>query len=214
MLSKIIYGARTRIFRDTRALLTKTAFALSPSFTRLTNVNPCFELLVIEKYLYPYHSLSCPYILKLIDFYKIWWTKVPVDPRSLILLSKSSISIWFENLPFHHNDVILGAIAAPVTSLTIVYSIVYSDADQRKRQSSASLAFEREIHRGPVNSPHKWPVMRKMFPFDDAIMCGKYHTNNNAFTNVWGVTCEWSTSKPQLVRRAYRSLTNVSKRSA
>ena len=26
------------------------------------------------------------------------------------------------------------------------------------------------IHRGPVNSPHKWPVMRKMFPFDDVIM--------------------------------------------
>ena len=23
---------------------------------------------------------------------------------------------------------------------------------------------------GPVNSPHKWPVTRKMFPFDDVIM--------------------------------------------
>ena len=45
-----------------------------------------------------------------------------------------------------------------------------SDADQRKHQSSASLAFVREIHRGPVNFPHKWPVTRKMFPFDDVIM--------------------------------------------
>ena len=27
------------------------------------------------------------------------------------------------------------------------------------------------IHRGPVNSPHKWPVTRKMLPFDDVIMC-------------------------------------------
>ena len=43
-------------------------------------------------------------------------------------------------------------------------------ADQRKHQSSASLAFVREIHRGPVNSPHKWPVTRKIFPFDDVIM--------------------------------------------
>ena len=43
-------------------------------------------------------------------------------------------------------------------------------ADQRKHQSSASLAFVRGIHRGPVNSPHKWPVTRKMFPFDNAIM--------------------------------------------
>ena len=64
----------------------------------------------------------------------------------------------------------MGAIASQMTSLTIVYSIVYSDADQIKHESSASLAFVRGIHRGPVNSPHKWPVTRKMFPFDDAIM--------------------------------------------
>ena len=43
-------------------------------------------------------------------------------------------------------------------------------ADQRKHQSSASLAFVWGIHRGPVNSPHKWPVTRKMFPFDGVIM--------------------------------------------
>ena len=54
--------------------------------------------------------------------------------------------------------------------LTIVYSTVYSDAHQRKHQSSASLVFVRGIHRGPVNSPRKWPVTRKMLPFDDVIM--------------------------------------------
>ena len=70
----------------------------------------------------------------------------------------------------HYGDVIMGAIASQITSLTIVYSTVYSDADQRKHQSSASLAFVWGIHRGPVNSPHKWPVTRKMFPFDDVIM--------------------------------------------
>ena len=64
----------------------------------------------------------------------------------------------------------MGAIASQTTSFTIVYSIVYSHADKRKYQSSASLAFVRGIHRGPVNSPHKWPVTRKMFPFDDVIM--------------------------------------------
>ena len=42
--------------------------------------------------------------------------------------------------------------------------------DQRKHQSSASLAFMRGIHRWPVNSPHKGPLTRKMFPFDDVIM--------------------------------------------
>ena len=47
---------------------------------------------------------------------------------------------------------------------------LFSDADQRKHQSSASLAFVRRIHRGPMNSPHKRPVTRKVFPFDDVIM--------------------------------------------
>ena len=64
----------------------------------------------------------------------------------------------------------MGAIASQVTSLTIVYPTVNSYADQRKHQSSASLAFVRRIHRSPVNSPRKWPVTRKMFPFDDVIM--------------------------------------------
>ena len=74
------------------------------------------------------------------------------------------------NVGMHYDDVIMAAIASQITSLTIVYSTVYSDADQRKHQSSASLAFVRGIHRRPVNSPHKWPVTRKMFPFDDVIM--------------------------------------------
>ena len=64
----------------------------------------------------------------------------------------------------------MGAMGSQITSLTIVHSTVYSGADQRKHQSSASLAFVRGIHRSPVNSLHKWPVTRKMFPFDDVIM--------------------------------------------
>ena len=70
----------------------------------------------------------------------------------------------------HYCDVIMGAIASQITSLIIIYSTVYSDVDQGKHQSSVSLAFVRGIHRWPVNSPHKWPVTRKMFPFDDVIM--------------------------------------------
>ena len=73
----------------------------------------------------------------------------------------------------------MGAIASQITSLTIVYSTVYSDADQRKHQSSASLAFVWGIHRGPVNSPHKWPVTRKMFPFDDVIMGVLHHADQD-----------------------------------
>ena len=64
----------------------------------------------------------------------------------------------------------MGTVASKITSLTIVYTTVYSDADQSKHQSPASLAFVWGIHLGPVNSPHKWPVTRKMFPLDDVVM--------------------------------------------
>ena len=69
-----------------------------------------------------------------------------------------------------YNDVIMSAMASQITILTIVYSTVYSGTDQRKHRSSKSLAFVRGIHRWPVNSPHKGPVTRKMFPFDDVVM--------------------------------------------
>ena len=77
----------------------------------------------------------------------------------------------------HYDDVIMAVMASQITSLTFVYStvysIVYSSPDQRKHQISAWLAFARGIHRWSVNSPHKWPVTRKMFPFDDVITLHK-----------------------------------------
>ena len=93
------------------------------------------------------------------------------------MLTKSITSYWatvryFMTPPLitQCNDVIMGVMASQITSLKIIYWIVYSGAHQRKHQSSASLAFVWGIHRSPVNSPHKWPVTRKMFPFDDVIM--------------------------------------------
>ena len=68
----------------------------------------------------------------------------------------------------YYCDVIMSTVSSQITSLAIVYSTIYSDADQIIHQSSASLAFLRGT--GPVNSPHKWPVTRIMFPFDDVIM--------------------------------------------
>ena len=64
----------------------------------------------------------------------------------------------------------MGTTTSQITSLTIVYSTVYSGSDQRKHQSSTSQAFVRGIHQWPVNSPHKGPVTRTMFPFDDIII--------------------------------------------
>ena len=58
-------------------------------------------------------------------------------------------------------------------------------ADQRKHQSSASLAFVWGIHRWPVNSSHKGPVTRKMVPFDDVIMWSiKSHLTVQSLTSV------------------------------
>ena len=82
----------------------------------------------------------------------------------------------------------MGAIASQITSLTIVYSTIHSAADERKHQSSASLAFVREIHRSPVNSPHKWPVTRKVFPFDDVIIVTQIMFQ---WGRVIGVLCEF-----------------------
>ena len=92
----------------------------------------------------------------------------------------------------HYDDVIMSAIASQITSLTIVYSTDFPDADQSKHQSSASLAFVWGIHRGPVNSPHKWPVTRKMFPFDDVIMIksmGKCQRNDPVVTQWLSFFC-------------------------
>ena len=67
------------------------------------------------------------------------------------------VTIMFKQLVFyhsyacsHHSDVIMSAMASPITSVSIVCSAVYS-ANQRKHQSSASLAFVRGIHRWPHN---------------------------------------------------------------
>ena len=66
----------------------------------------------------------------------------------------------------YYSYVIMNTIASQITSV----SISYSGRDQRKHQSSTSLAFVRQIHQWLVDSPHKGPVTQEMFPFDDIFM--------------------------------------------
>ena len=110
------------------------------------------------------------------------WVSLPLV-LNIIWLSQLQLNNhrWYECIGHlnHYNDVIISMMASQIISLTSVYSTVYSSADQRKHQSSASLALVRGIHRWPVNSQHKWPVTRKIFPFDDVIMSqstGSYNT--------------------------------------
>ena len=73
---------------------------------------------------------------------------------------------WGVSLQWHHNE----RDGVSNHGVSIVYSTVCSGADQRRHQSSASLAFVRGIHWWRMNSPHKGPVTLKTFPLDDAIM--------------------------------------------
>ena len=69
----------------------------------------------------------------------------------------------------HYNDVIMSAMASQLTSPTIVYSIFYSGADQRKPQSTASLAFVSGIHRWPagldIRKFHPWFNLQPKFHY-------------------------------------------------
>ena len=99
--------------------------------------------------------------------------------KIILWTDDSSVSCKIVVRRMHYSDAIIGATASQITSLTIVYATVYSGANQRKHQSSPPLAsvrywpFVRGIRRWPVNSLHKWPVTRKMFPFVDVIMWQK-----------------------------------------
>ena len=83
----------------------------------------------------------------------------------------------------------MGAMASQITGVSIVCSTVGSDGDRKKHKSSASLAFVRGIHQWPVKSPHKRPVTRKMYTFDDVIMVphvgDKTHDNDIIYILLW-----------------------------
>ena len=91
--------------------------------------------------------------------------------------------LW--NVIKHYSDVIMSATVSQITDLSIVCSIVCSGADQRKHQSSASLAFMSGIQQSPVDSTHKGPETPKKFPLDDVIM-RLYDKQNIDIYRKWG----------------------------
>ena len=116
------------------------------------------------------------------------WHQIGAKPLSKPMMTQSLNAYLHHNVIYlnvcqseqkcghnHYSKVIMGAMASQITSLKNVYSIIYSGADQREHQSSASLVFVRGIHRWPVNSLHKGPITRKIFLFDDVIMAAMYN---------------------------------------
>ena len=88
------------------------------------------------------------------------------NKRMFIITSSSSAC--------YYTDVIMGTTASEITSLTVVYSTVYSDADQRKHQSPTSLAFVWGTHRGRC-IPHTTGQLRgKCFHLMMSSSCSLY----------------------------------------
>ena len=147
----------------------------------------------IHSYFHPgksYPSIKSIVVLKLVCYFSwhfsVWmsWSFQNKRDHKKLLLPKIVDHMWIytstggarpsvihePTYAMNYNDVIMFPMASQIIRLTIVSSNVYSGADQRKHQSSASLTFVLGIHRWPVNSPHKRPVTRKMVSFDDVIM--------------------------------------------
>ena len=86
--------------------------------------------------------------------------------------SYNQFSTWiFEILEtrLHYSDVTMSAMASHITGVSMVCSAVVQ-LQIKENIQAPPLAFLRRIHWSPVDSPHKGPVRRKTFPFDDVIM--------------------------------------------
>ena len=115
------------------------------------------------------------YVKRWYDIYRVGILNSPSRPTHMphqTAVSHQGIRGIASFACHHYNDVIMSVMASQITSLTIVYSTVYSSTGERKHQSST----------WPANSPHKGPVTRKMFPFDDVIMIRV--TDNSIITRI------------------------------
>ena len=136
----------------------------------------------------PWEQISMNSLSKFIHFHSRKWERLKMSSANRRPFCPGGDELIY--IGRHYDDVIMGAVASQITSLTIVYSAVDSDADQRKH------------HRGPVNSPDKWPVTRKMSPFDDVIMALRWtcaittlYVWDEYFNNIFrqSVTDKWHT---------------------
>ena len=122
--------------------------------------------------------------------FRTCYAYVIIYPRHKLGAGCTNLCAGCGNLYLHYSGVIMNAMLSQITGVSIVHSTVCWTSDPRKHQRSASLAFVKGIHRWPVNSPHKGPVTRKMFPFDDVIMSKKIP---RGVINLYIPSCNQST---------------------
>ena len=108
-------------------------------------------------------------------FVQLMRINLKTSPKSLIppkyrLNSWSSATIvWQTIVSSHYSDVLMGTIASQITSQLFTQPFIQTQIKENIK-APRHWPLCGGIHRGPVNSPHKWPVTRKMFPFHDVIM--------------------------------------------
>ena len=96
----------------------------------------------------PIYRLRSPLMYAAILTLLVWkGSIIPIRHLFPLHLIQFVIFVIAISVIIHYCDIIMGTVASQITSLTISYSTVYSDADQRTHQSSASLAFVQGIHR-------------------------------------------------------------------
>ena len=157
----------THFRRDFEWDLRQAIFKLISDWWLKLHSDECHGHLLITS-LHRFRKLPEPMFTE--EYVAIWHWVTAIEiwapiPYMNFILGKG-LSHTSQLIDSHYNNVIMSAMASQIISLMILYSTFYSDADQRKHQRSASLAFVRGIHRWPVYGP----VTRKMFPFDDVIM--------------------------------------------
>ena len=136
-----------------------------PKYKSLDNPFPksafcfrCFQHIYIYlkfRWLRPIHLVSrlVPYLNSMTHYFN---TLISKSCGKITSTTDTSHWVTVAVVTTYYCEVIMDAMASQVTSFTIVYWTFHPGADQRKHQSSASLAFVRGIHRWPVNSPHRW----------------------------------------------------------
>ena len=147
--------------------------------------------------------MECIFIAKYIQLLNAVKRVLSYISFEVLMSHEGTMCGWFiDILHCHCSDVIMSAIASPIPASRLFTQPFIQGADQRKHQSSALLAFVRGIHRWPANYPHKEPVTRKMFPFDDVIMVVSIQRVILLFLPVewsrrmWGnLTGTWSLSR-------------------
>ena len=82
--------------------------------------------------------------------------------------TKTTTTTTTTTLQWHHNG--LDSVSNHQPHDCLLKRLFKRRSKKTSKVKKTSLVFVRGIHRRPMSSPHKGPVTRKMFPFDDVIM--------------------------------------------